>query len=246
MAINSRGKEIYIDHFSRTKLLMDNFRLREVLRFAGQKVSKCPQRMLDVGCGDGFFSSELAKVLQAKKIFGIDISAKAVNEAKGHGVEAIVLDTDENVLPFDPESFDFIFCGNLIELVFDPDRLLTELHRVLAKKGHLVITFPNLASWANRIALLMGFQPYYDIVSRNYDVGKLFLPPAKYPQASKGFVRLYTLRAFKQLVNLYGFKIIQLRGARENTVPAITGFADRIFSKIPALAFQVICLLEKK
>jgi len=243
---NSGVKQIYTEHYSRTENLKDNFRLRETLRFAQHLVSKPPQRMLDVGCGDGFFTSVLGKVLQAKKIYGIDISAKAVNEAKSHGVEATVLDTDEKDLPFDAESFDFIFCGNLIELVFDPDRLLSELHRVLAKNGQLVISFPNLASWASRIAVLLGFQPYYDIVSRNYDVGKLFLLPSKYPQVSKGFVRLYTLRAFKQLVNLYGFKIIQLRGARENTVPAIMSFADCILSKIPAFAFQIICLLEKK
>jgi SAM-dependent methyltransferase len=246
MTDNSGVKQIYTEHYSRTESLKDNFRLRETLRFAKEKLPKPPQCMLDVGCGDGFFTSELGRVLQANKIYGVDISAKAVSEAKGHGVEAIVLDTDENNLPFGAGSFDFIFCGNLIELVFDPDRLLLELHRVLAEKGHLVISFPNLSSWANRIALLLGFQPYYDIVSRNYDVGKLFLPPAKYPQVSKGFVRLYTLRAFKKLAGLYGFKIIQLRGAGENTVPAIISFADRIFSKVPAFAFQVICLMEKK
>lgn len=147
---------------------------------------------------------------------------------------------------FDSEYFDLIFCGNLIELVIDPDHLLEELYRVLSPQGYLIITFPNLCAWASRIAVFLGFQPYYDIVSRKYDVGKFFIPPYRYKQVSKGFIRLYSLRAFKQLCTFYGFKIIKIIGARENSLPCFLRSIDFFLSYIPSLAFQIICVLKKQ
>jgi len=242
----SEIKKIYIDGYARTESFKDNFRLSEVLRLVYQTVPKSPQRILDVGCGDGVFSVELGRISKAREIFGVDISTNAVKEAINRNIKAKIFDTDEGNLPFDSDYFDFVFCGSLIECVFDPDHLLEELCRVLSRNGHLIITFPNICAWGSRLAVLLGFHPYYDLVSRRYDVGKLCIPVTKYKSGSKGFVRLYTPNSFAQLASMYGAKIIKFRGARESTMPAFMSFVDRLLSKIPSFAFQVICLAVKK
>src|SRR3989339_1483400 len=186
-------KKIYTSGYSKTIRLKNNLRVIEVLSLLNCFIPKNPERMLDVGCGDGYLSAEFSKILGAKQVFGIDISPVAVKDALGHGIKAIALDTDEEDLPYEDAYFDFIFCGGLIELVFDPDRLLKELHRLLKENGYLILTFPNLGAWASRIAVLFGYLPYYSIVSRIYDVGKFRIPANKYKNISKGFVRLFTL-----------------------------------------------------
>lgn len=238
-------KEIYASGYSKTAWLNNNLRIIEVLSLIDHFIPKNPERILDVGCGDGFLSAELGKISGAKQVFGIDISPAAVKDALGYGIKATALDTDEESLPYEDAYFDFIFCGGLIELVLDPDHLLKELYRLLKERGYLIMTFPNLGAWASRIAVLFGYQPYYSIVSRLYDVGKLLIPLSKYENLSKGFVRLYNLYSFRQLVGKYGFKIVKTRGAGENTIPFFMRFVDMVFSIIPSLSFQVICVLRK-
>jgi hypothetical protein len=40
------------------------------------------------------------------------------------------------------------------------------VRRVLREGGYLLITTPNLASWVNRLVMLLGYQPYNCEVSR--------------------------------------------------------------------------------
>ncbi|MBL7081376.1 MAG: methyltransferase domain-containing protein [Candidatus Omnitrophica bacterium] len=245
MRKSSEIKKIYINGYARTDS-KNNSRLSRVLKLVDKTIPRHPQRILDVGCGDGSFTIELGKILKVKEMFGIDISSNAAKEALSRNVKAEMLDVDEGDLPFEANYFDFVFCGSLIECILDPDHLLDELYRVLSPSGHLIITFPNLCSWASRIAILFGFHPYYDLISRRYDLGKLFIPTTKYKNESKGFVRLYTFRSFKQLLNIYGLKIISSCGARESAMPTLMGLFDQLLSKFPSFAFQVICLAVKK
>jgi len=118
------------------------------------------ERILDVGCGDGNFSSLLKRACRAKEVYGIDISEKGVESARKNGVKAFQLDIDAEDLPFEDNYFDAIFAGEVIEHLFDTDHFLDEVHRVLKPEGILVLSTPNLASIHNRIALLLGYQPF--------------------------------------------------------------------------------------
>jgi len=133
-------------------------------------------RLLDIGSGDGTITLMLKKVTQAKQVFSIDIAPKAVTAAKTKGIEAYQLDIDQKDLPFDANYFDVVYCGELIEHLFNPDHLLEEIRRVLKPTGICVISTPNLASWPNRFALLLGYQPYCTAISpKNEGIGKLLI-----------------------------------------------------------------------
>ena len=51
--------------------------------------------------------------------------------ARKNGVKCYQLDVDEEDFPFGDNYFDAIFCGDIIEHLYDPDHLLSEMYRVL-------------------------------------------------------------------------------------------------------------------
>lgn len=170
------------------------------------------ERVLDLGCGDGSFAARLSKVISVKSIHGIDRSPEAVQLALDKGVDAHLVDLDEQDIPFPDGYFDAIFAGEIIEHVFDPDRLLSEANRVLKDGGVLVITTPNLSSWFNRLFLLFGYQPLFMDVSPRHSTGHPF------SFGPFGHVRLFTLRALLELLKLHGFRPTHIDGFGINTL----------------------------
>lgn len=101
------------------------------------------QRVLDVGCGPGFFAIAIADMVGASgSVDGVDINARFVADANER---AAALDNvrfhevQDHVLPFDDESFDRVICKNVLEYVPDLPAVLTECRRVLKSGGRIHI-----------------------------------------------------------------------------------------------------------
>jgi SAM-dependent methyltransferase len=178
-------------------------------------------RLLDIGCGDG---------------------------AVRKGINASCLDIDSEDLPFEDSSFDVVYCGEIIEHVFDPDHLLIQVRRVLRRGGLCVLTTPNLAGWPNRLALFLGFQPYPMAVSPNHEgAGKLFLSGE---EGQWGHLRVFTLRALKELIRGHGFAILRVKGCpvtikSTHVLIRPIRLLDRWLARFPSLANRVILVLRK-
>jgi arsenite methyltransferase len=101
------------------------------------------ERLLDVGCGPGFYVAELLeRVGPDGHVAGVDTSAPmlaiAADRAAGHeNVE--LLDAPATALPFEAESFDGAISVQVLEYVEDIARVLAEFHRVLRPGGRLVV-----------------------------------------------------------------------------------------------------------
>lgn len=91
-------------------------------------------RILDVGATDGLFLRYLQKNEMA-----INISERAVQYARKHGVESVLGNADD--LPFPDKSFDHILCFQTIEHLENPLKALREFIRVC--KGKILITIPH-------------------------------------------------------------------------------------------------------
>lgn len=235
-------KSVYEDGFGRFEDLTGDERTASILALLDDKHIR-GTKLLDMGCGDG----ELTRVIGnhiAAKTYGFDISAKAAKLAKMHGVEAIALDIDEADLPYKNNYFDVIFCGSLIELVVNADHVFEEMHRVLSPKGVAIVTFPNLCAWGSRIAVLLGFLPFFSRVSTRYDVSKLGISGK--PGYSTGFNRLFSVQSFREIAGFYQFRVWSLSGVSTRFLPFPLTFIDRLLSRSPSLAFGVIALLQKE
>jgi len=200
-----------------------------------------PRRVLDVGCGDGFFAQRIQRATSAR-VSGVDISAEATETARRRGIDARQADLDKGIL-FEAETFDLVFCGEVIEHVFDPDFLLTEVHRVLIPEGLLVLSTPNLAAWYNRILLLFGVQPIFTDTSTRKTLGRHL---ALLGQGSQpiGHLRVYTRAALKDILREHDFTIRTIRALPFLPFPILYQL-DRVIGLIPSLGSDFLVLAQR-
>ncbi len=98
------------------------------------------QRLLDVGCGGGFLSSQLAEAVAQGELVGIDLEPSQVDLARETAARRGVANTQFQVgdaldLPFRDGSFDVLHFGGVLLHICDVDRALEEARRVLRPGG---------------------------------------------------------------------------------------------------------------
>lgn len=104
-------------------------------------------RMLDFGCGGGSFLGRMADL--GWDVTGIDCSPAAVRAVTtGLGLNAVV-----GTLPHPdlrPSTFEVVTMWHSLEHVHDPLAVVREAYRLLIPGGRLVVSCPNIDSWAFR------------------------------------------------------------------------------------------------
>lgn len=192
--------------------------LRPLNHWAAQ-VRARPVRLLDVGCGKGYFIRDFVRGLNSRwgiqpaRVTGLDIvrSSGDVFEDVSPKFEFIQFDTDGNPLPFEPGSFDFISCNHVLEHVFETEKLVREFRRVLAPDGLCLIAVPNLACWINRIGFLWGNQPLGSELGTErvtYGFRPGFLQKKLEPFRPSGHIRDFTPRGLIDLTEHCGFETV--------------------------------------
>ncbi len=96
------------------------------------------QSILDLGCGDGTLTAELAK--GGAKVLGIDNAAELVIRARYRYPELMFAEIDALELPYN-EEFDTVFSNSVFHWIPNVDRLLSEIRRALKPGGKLVCEF---------------------------------------------------------------------------------------------------------
>jgi len=94
--------------------------------------------VLEVAPGPGFFAIELAK-LGNYRITGLDISHTlvgiATENARRAGVQVDFRRGNASEMPFEDESFDFVYCSAAFKNFTEPVKALNEMYRVLRPTG---------------------------------------------------------------------------------------------------------------
>lgn len=222
-------------------------RFRKVLDIAAKLQGEL---MLDIGCGDGSFTVLLKEALKAKEVTGIDIAHEAIAALEKKGIRGCQLNIDEQPFPFGDNHFDVIYCGEVIEHLFNPDHLLREIYRVLKPGSSCIITTPNLAGWPNRLALMLGYQPFATSVSPEHEgAGKMIM---KGDEGQWGHIRVFTTRALKELVIIHHFKVKRTAGcpvtastSTSKILHSCIKVVDNIMSVFPSLSSRIIMVVEK-
>jgi SAM-dependent methyltransferase len=91
-------------------------------------------KLLDFGCGRKPYEN----LFTVNEYIGVDM------EKTGHDHTNSKVDVfyDGKRLPFDNNSFDALFCSEVIEHIFNPDEILPELNRVMKPGARALITVP--------------------------------------------------------------------------------------------------------
>lgn len=116
--------------------------------------------ILDVGCAAGYIGGELKK--NGNKVFGLDISEKAVQDARKVLDDVIVGNIEDIILPYREKQFDVIICADVLEHLFQPEEVLAKLGKYLKDDGVIIVSLPNVAHWSVRLSLFWGRFEYED------------------------------------------------------------------------------------
>jgi SAM-dependent methyltransferase len=90
--------------------------------------------LLDVGCG----SKPYKELFNVETYVGIDIK----NTAHSHEFESIDVYYNGQNLPFKDEQFDSAFSSEVFEHIFELNKVLKEINRVMKKKGIALFAVP--------------------------------------------------------------------------------------------------------
>lgn len=127
------------------------------------------KRVLDYGCGSGYGSAQIART--AAHVTAVDVADDAVAYARAQfpaeNLEFRAIDPTQR-LPFADASFDTVLSFQVFEHVVDTDHYLSEIRRVLAPNGQLVLVTPDRST-----RLLPGQRPWNRWHVREYASGEL-------------------------------------------------------------------------
>src|SRR6266576_3272332 len=130
-----------VDRLERLYATRDVLRRRELVRAALD--ARPGDRILDVGCGPGFYVTELLEAVGREgSVVGVDTSADmlavAAKRAAGHG-NVEFHEADATSLPVPDASFERAVCVQVLEYVRDVPTALREMHRVLRPGGRVLV-----------------------------------------------------------------------------------------------------------
>jgi trans-aconitate methyltransferase len=120
------------------------------------------ERILDVGCGTGRLTAEIA-ARTGRVVAGLDRSAAMLDEARrSPGAPAAYVRGDGAHLPF-AGAFDAVYSAATFHWILDHERLFGSIYTALRPGGRLVAQCgggPNLRRLLNRTHALMASAPY--------------------------------------------------------------------------------------
>ena len=146
-----------------------------------------PARALDLGCGDGAFTSALAA--DGMEVVGAEVAPAALERARGaHPELDFRLVPIDGPLPFEDNAFDLVWASEVIEHVADTGPWLSEVRRVLAPRGRLLVTTPS----HGRVRLALG-------------------GIERFSEPLGDHLHLYTRRSLATLLGEFGFTEVRVR-----------------------------------
>ncbi len=139
-------KELFYNDFasdweSKINDLETQKRIKVIFNNLLNKSSLNSKKLLEVGCGMGYFSAKAYEL--GANVTGVDIGDRLIKKSKKRVPKGKFQVATASDLPFDNNSFDIVICTEVLEHIDNQDKAINELIRVLAKKGKLVITTPN-------------------------------------------------------------------------------------------------------
>jgi trans-aconitate 2-methyltransferase len=159
------------------------------------------ERVVDLGCGSGQLTAELAGLLAAPDVLGIDTSPAMLQRASAHERVGLRFEQADIGTWHEPDAYDVVFANASLHWVADHEAVLARWRSSLRPAGQLAVQVPANADHPSHLtsvevastepfASAMGGTPPPDPVASNV------LTPARYAEV------LYDLGFGQQHVRL--------------------------------------------
>ncbi|MBM3435591.1 MAG: methyltransferase domain-containing protein [Bacteroidetes bacterium] len=184
--------------------------------------------VLDIGCGNGNISYQLAK--SGFMVTGMDISENAIAEAKRSyqlpNLEFLAVRA-EDIGTFRDTKFDALICSEVIEHLTEPEKLTLLFSKYLNPGGIVAVTVPN--GFGPREVIIT--KPFQRMIRKQGFAFKMVLGfkrllgyQGQTIQSSAGdltHIQFFSQKSLKSLAQKSGFEMAKLKAANflENVFP---------------------------
>lgn len=153
-------------------------------------------RVLDLGCGPGFWTIELLARNAARKVVSADLTEAAVSLTRKrlevYGLDADVRRENAEALSFEDESFDHVNCQGVIHHTPDTEQAIAEIARILRPGGTASLS----------VYYLNGLLRIWPKLGRLTE----FLANMGFQMPGRGRERILTQRSVGEIVRYYDGK----------------------------------------
>jgi len=169
-----------------------------------QMVEGSGNKILDIGCGEGQTGWVLKESGKAREVVGIELNEDAAKRAEGRLDKVIIGDVEKIIFSFQPEYFDYIILGDVVEHLIDPWRMIKQLSQFLTREGFLIVSIPNIGYWRVLKDLILFDKWEYQ------EEGIL----------DKAHLRFFTKRSMIGMMNKAGFELESIVARRSMGIKA--------------------------
>lgn len=149
--------------------------------------------VLEVGCACGGTLLKIKSINENAQLFGIELNEHAAKIA-GNFAEVTAENIESGYLNYPEGFFDYIIFADVLEHLYDPLLVLTQIKKYLKPQGFILASIPNVMHYSVLRNLLLGYWTYED-------AGIL----------DKTHVRFFTYNEIDKLFKSSGFSVIEYR-----------------------------------
>lgn len=199
----------------RARLIIENLNL------------KGTERILDAGCGDGYYIKLLLELYPNLEVFGIDIDSVALDVAKINLEKELktkklkIFERSITKTEFPDNFFDAAFSSEVLEHVPNHLDALMEIKRVLKNDKKYIVTVPNY-----------NFPFMWDPINwLLQNIFKTHIKSGFFAGIWNQHIRLYTIDSFMEIVSKSGMKTELIKAVTHYSLPFnhyILNFGARI------------------
>lgn len=170
----------YYDNLWAQRLKLNYLQFRRAIKifqyFSDIMHSNKQLKVLDLGCGDGRFTSFLGEFADTD---AIELSEKAVETAKKNHPHVNFFQGSALDFEFEVEKYHVVISQEVIEHIEDQEGYMEVCSRVLKKGGYLIMTTPNKkvfdhmkgGNWSDQpIEKIMGPRVFKNLVSNKFKI----------------------------------------------------------------------------
>jgi O-antigen biosynthesis protein len=217
--MDNKTQKIYAVSGESGNALPENSSHRKMLDLIGEQ-----KTVVDFGCNTGYMAQFLN--YSQCKVVGVDISSDAAAIAEQYCTQVIVADLDfttlAEILP--DQTFDVAIFGDVLEHLRDPWKVLEQTKSILNPGGYVVVSIPNIAHGAIRLALLQG----------NFDYEKQGI-------LDNTHLRFFTRKSVEELFEASGYLI---EAFDRTTIPVFSAPNNNIIPSLNRADFQADLLAQ--
>lgn len=185
-------------------------------------------RVLEVGCGMGLHTAELAK--RRADVTAIDLTAPAVEATRARlallGYHGTVFQQDAEHLPFEDNQFDLVWSWGVVHHSARTGRVVREISRVLAPQGEARVMVYNRDGLMARTILIRHY-----LIGRGY---RTKTPDEVLWDHTDGFsARYYTRDQIEDLFSAFFNSVgVEILGQEVDAVPLPRSLRNKVSGRL--------------